>query len=136
MNAPFSHMTPDAPQVVVFTPAMRTLIADAIESLILLLDEIDGDVELEDCDPAEECGDAEPSLGATHGRTRAGRGRRRAPRLSTASRSTTGARRTRALSRGLCPCLRRGEPPASGKVLMCGRRFAPAAHFVWNVFAT
>jgi hypothetical protein len=36
-------MTPDVPQVVVFTPAMRTLIADAIESLILLLDEIDGD---------------------------------------------------------------------------------------------
>ena len=65
MNAPFSPMTPDAPQLVVFTPAMRTLIADAIESLILLLDEIDGDVELEDCDPAEESADLEPSLGAT-----------------------------------------------------------------------
>ena len=51
MNAPFPHMTPDA-QVVLFTPGMRRLIADAIESLILLLDEIDGD--------------AEPSLGATH----------------------------------------------------------------------
>jgi hypothetical protein len=64
MNAPFSHMTPDAPQVVVFTPAMRRLIADAIESLILLLDEIDGDAEVEDDDPAEEGADLEPSLGA------------------------------------------------------------------------
>jgi len=54
MNAPLSPMTPDAPQVVLFTPGMRTLIADAIESLILLLDEIDGDAELEDCDPGEE----------------------------------------------------------------------------------
>ena len=52
------------PQIVVFTPAMRALIADAIESLILLLDEIDGDVDAEDDDPAEENGDAEPSLGA------------------------------------------------------------------------
>jgi hypothetical protein len=43
------------------------VIADPIESLILLFDEIDGDVELEDCDPTEECGDAESSLGATHG---------------------------------------------------------------------
>jgi hypothetical protein len=51
------------PQIVVFTPAMRTLIADAIESLILSLDEIDGDAEAEDDDPAEEKGDAEPSLG-------------------------------------------------------------------------
>ena len=65
MSAPFSHMA-DAPQVVLFTPGMRRLIADAIESLILLLDEIDGDAEIEDCDPAEETGDAEPSLGATH----------------------------------------------------------------------
>jgi len=56
----------DAPQVVLFTPGMRRLIADAIESLILLLDEIDGDAELEEDDPAEETGDAEPSLGATH----------------------------------------------------------------------
>jgi hypothetical protein len=31
----------------VFTPGMRTLIADAIEALILLLDEIDGDADLE-----------------------------------------------------------------------------------------
>jgi hypothetical protein len=59
MNAPFSAMTPDAPQLVLFTPAMRTLIADAIESLILLLDEIDGDAELEDDDPAEELAEGE-----------------------------------------------------------------------------
>jgi hypothetical protein len=64
MNAPFSTMGKQEPQIVVFTPAMRTLIADAIESLILLLDEIDGDVDAEDDDPAEENGDAEPSLGA------------------------------------------------------------------------
>jgi hypothetical protein len=31
----------------------------------LALDEIDGDVEVEDCDPAEESADMEPSLGAT-----------------------------------------------------------------------
>lgn len=40
-----------------FRPGMRRLIEDAIESLILLLDEIDGDDELEDddreVDPAE-----------------------------------------------------------------------------------
>jgi hypothetical protein len=62
----FSHMTPDAPQVVVFTPTMRTLIADAIESLILLLDEIDGDVECEADADFEVDPDLEPSLGATH----------------------------------------------------------------------
>jgi hypothetical protein len=33
-----------------FRPGMRRLIEDAIESLILLLDEIDGDGELEDDD--------------------------------------------------------------------------------------
>ena len=33
----------------------------------LLLDEIDGDVDAEDDDPAEESGDSEPSLGATNG---------------------------------------------------------------------
>jgi hypothetical protein len=36
-NAPFSTMGKPEPQIVVFTPAMRTLIADAIESLILLM---------------------------------------------------------------------------------------------------
>jgi hypothetical protein len=65
MHPPFSTMTPDVPQVVVLTPSMRRLIAEAIESLILRLDEIDGDAELEDCDPAEEGTDAEPSLGVT-----------------------------------------------------------------------
>ena len=35
-------------EVIVFTPGMRQLIADAIESLMLLLDEIDGDPDLED----------------------------------------------------------------------------------------
>ena len=54
MNAPFSHMAPDAPQVVLFTPGMRRLIADAIESLILLLDEIDGDAEIEEDGSDEE----------------------------------------------------------------------------------
>jgi hypothetical protein len=48
MNAPFSTMGRPEPQIVVFTPAMRTLIADAIESLILLLDEIDGDADHEE----------------------------------------------------------------------------------------
>jgi hypothetical protein len=64
MNAPFSAMTPDAPQVVVFTSSMRRLIADAIESLILLLDEIDGDPDHEIDDDFEGEPD-EPSLGAT-----------------------------------------------------------------------
>lgn len=48
-----------------FRPGMRRLIADAIESLLLLLDEIDGDPDLEEDDPAEDGGDVEPSLGAT-----------------------------------------------------------------------
>ena len=65
MNAPFSNMGPPEPQVITFTPAMRTLVADAIESLILLLDEIDGDAGFEEDDPPEDCGDSEPSLGAT-----------------------------------------------------------------------
>ena len=67
MNAPFSTMGKPEPQIVVFTPAMRTLIADAIESLILLLDEIDGDVEHEEDADFENEPDMEPSLGATNG---------------------------------------------------------------------
>jgi hypothetical protein len=43
----------DFTQIVEFTPSMRVLIADAIEALILLLDEIDGDADLED-EPEEE----------------------------------------------------------------------------------
>jgi hypothetical protein len=64
VNASFSRMTPDESQIVVFTPAMRTLIADAIESLILLLDEIDGDGELGESADFEAEPDMEPSLGA------------------------------------------------------------------------
>jgi hypothetical protein len=67
LNAPFSTMGRPEPQIVVFTPAMRTLIADAIESLILLLDEIDGDVEHEEDADFENEPDIEPSLGATNG---------------------------------------------------------------------
>src|SRR5450432_3010201 len=67
MNAPFSTMGKPEPQIVVFTPAVRTLIADAIESLILLLDEIDGDVEHEENADFENEPDMEPSLGATNG---------------------------------------------------------------------
>lgn len=47
-----------------FRPGMRRLIEDAIESLILLLDEIDGDDGIEDDCDDEEGGDKEPSLGA------------------------------------------------------------------------
>ena len=81
-----------APLFVEFRPAMRSLIEDVVESLLLLLDEIDGDADLEmddhpeeddpaeddgdadlemddhpeEDDPAEDDGDAgEPSLGAT-----------------------------------------------------------------------
>src|SRR5208337_4419476 len=56
-----------------FRPNMRRLIADAIESLILLLDEIDGDADFEADEPAEEDdepeddGLAEPSLGSIGG---------------------------------------------------------------------
>jgi hypothetical protein len=66
MNAPFSTVGAPEPQIVVFTPAMRTLIADAIESLILLLDEIDGDADHEEDADFEEGSDAEPSLGAVN----------------------------------------------------------------------
>jgi hypothetical protein len=64
MNAPFSTMTPDAPQVITFTPAMRRLVCDAIEAMILLLDEIDGDVDHEQDPDFEQEPDLEPSLGA------------------------------------------------------------------------
>jgi hypothetical protein len=62
---------PNAPNhILEFTPAMRRLIEDAIESLILLLDEIDGDDDLEDDNSLEDGGDdeheadAEPWLGS------------------------------------------------------------------------
>jgi hypothetical protein len=44
----------DFTQIVEFTPQMRVLIADAIEALILLLDEIDDDADLEDDDISED----------------------------------------------------------------------------------
>jgi hypothetical protein len=66
MNAPFSTIGAPEPQIVVFTPGMRALIADAIESLILLLDEIDGDAEHEEDADFEAEPDLEPSLGATN----------------------------------------------------------------------
>ncbi|MGA2795797.1 MAG: hypothetical protein ABSE69_20240 [Roseiarcus sp.] len=66
MNAPIGARERTEPQIVTFTPGMRRLIADAIEALILLLDEIDGDADFEEDDPAEENGDLEPILGATH----------------------------------------------------------------------
>jgi hypothetical protein len=64
VNAPLADEGEAAPQILIFTPAMRRLVCDAIESLILLLDEIDGDAEIEDDGSAEDVGDAEPSLGA------------------------------------------------------------------------
>ncbi len=51
-------------------PDMRRRIAAAVDALVALLDQIDGDTDLEeddppeDDDPAEDAGDAEPSLGA------------------------------------------------------------------------
>jgi hypothetical protein len=46
-----------------FRPNMRRLIADAIESLILLLDEIDGDANLEEEPDLEDGHDAEDEQG-------------------------------------------------------------------------
>ena len=80
MNAPFSTMGRPEPQIVVFTPAMRTLIADAIESLILLLDEIDGDVEHEEDADFENEPDMERSLGAMNSINQSMRGRAQAAR--------------------------------------------------------
>jgi hypothetical protein len=55
------------PLMVEFRPAMRTLIEDAIESMMLLLDEIDGDADFEAEPDEEEGGDLEPSLGSCGG---------------------------------------------------------------------
>lgn len=46
--------------------ATRLDVETEIERLIAFLDEIDGDPDLEDDDPAEEGGDTEPSLGWTY----------------------------------------------------------------------
>lgn len=48
----------DFTQIVEFTPAMRVLIADAIEALILLLDEIDGSADFEDEPDSEDVNEA------------------------------------------------------------------------------
>jgi hypothetical protein len=50
-----------------FRPGMRRLIEDAIESLILLLDEIDGDDDLEEGGDLEDGHDAEPYDYVRHG---------------------------------------------------------------------
>ena len=49
-----------------FRPGMRRLIEDAIENLILLLDEIDGDADLE-IYPDQECDPAKDGLGNSGG---------------------------------------------------------------------
>jgi hypothetical protein len=54
-------------QILEFRPGMRRLIEDAIESLILLLDEIDGDDELEEGEDLEDGHDAEPYDYVRHG---------------------------------------------------------------------
>ena len=46
-----------------FRPNMRRLIADAIESLLLLLDEIDGDADREEEPDLEDGHDAEEEQG-------------------------------------------------------------------------
>lgn len=62
-----------APLLVEYRPDMRRRIAAAVDALVALLDQIDGDsdfeedVPLEDDAPAEDVGDAEPSLGACGG---------------------------------------------------------------------
>jgi hypothetical protein len=49
--------------IVEFRPNMRRLIADAIESLLLLLDEIDGDPDREEDPDLEDGHDAEEEQG-------------------------------------------------------------------------
>lgn len=50
-------------RIVELTPAMRKQIEATIEHLLSVLDQFDGDENLEEDDPAEEGGDTEPSLG-------------------------------------------------------------------------
>ncbi|MBB3770996.1 hypothetical protein FHS55_001591 [Angulomicrobium tetraedrale] len=45
---------PDPAIFTAVTPAMRELIENVVEDLMLLLDEIDGDPDAEDDDPPEE----------------------------------------------------------------------------------
>lgn len=65
--------TEASPLFVEYRPGMRRRIAAAVDALVALLDQIDGDSDfeeedpLEDDAPAEDVGDAEPSLGALGG---------------------------------------------------------------------
>lgn len=45
---------PEPTTFIAITPAMRVLIENVVEDLLLLLDEIDGDSDLEDDDPPED----------------------------------------------------------------------------------
>ena len=53
-------------QVLEWTPGMRKLVADAIEALVLLLDEIDDDENLEETGDDELTSDEEPTMGSHH----------------------------------------------------------------------
>jgi hypothetical protein len=59
-----------SPLFVEFRPGMRKRIAAAVDALVALLDQMDGDADfecgdpLEDDSPAEESGDDEPNLGS------------------------------------------------------------------------
>lgn len=65
-----------APRVFVeFRPPMRTMIEDAIESLLLLLDEIDGDADFEGEPFEEDPAELEPSLGSIGGMDQSNWGR-------------------------------------------------------------
>ena len=58
--------------IIEFTPGMRKLVGDAVEALVLLLDEIDGDENLEE-EPDLELGlDDEPSLGSLNATDQSG----------------------------------------------------------------
>ena len=48
---------------ITITPTMRQLIENVIDDLLLLLDEIDGDADLEDDDREQDNSDNEPWLG-------------------------------------------------------------------------
>jgi hypothetical protein len=62
-----------APLFVEYRPGTRRRIAAAVDALIALLDQIDGDTDLEEDDPPEDdapqedVGDEEPSLGSLYG---------------------------------------------------------------------
>lgn len=66
MNAKRHQASPASRVFVEFRPAMRALIEDAVESLLLLLDEIDGDADFEAEPDDEDASDFEQDLGATN----------------------------------------------------------------------